>query len=279
MDSVELSNTRAVTIGHVAGSGGYLVSVWRLRDAAGAPILDRLQTSFGLGDDAPHDLAMSRDGTKAVVRTRDHILVLWDLDLSSGGFLTAIPVTSSPYHGIGAGAPQSSASFVSDSVVIGPVFTYTPYSPEPPYTRQYAFTLGARLRTDLSPARDVTEVHVVNVLSNPPQLVQMFEIGDSSSDAYDTRPADLVLANGGIDVALRNFAPPEEDQPELGGRDFARFLMSPLQLDTQYGSSGNQANAIDSIVFARGFAFSISQKDTLVGQPIRGYVHSVKMTY
>jgi hypothetical protein len=91
-----------------------------------------------------------------------------------------------------------------------------------------------------------------------------------------TLPADLCLAGAGYQAVARFSAPPDEDNPAAGGRDWYRFsLRPPGMIGSGIGGKGVCTGA-DSLEVGRLRSVSISEDLSTPGVA-DGWVHFVAL--
>lgn len=276
VDSVVVTNSRAVVVGKDrAGAQPPYSHLWTLYtfalppDPASYPAMSPLYSfsSRTLGNgyslDPPHDLAIDSSGTKAVIRTFNHAVVLTDLNAvpPSAPTLTLFDLGAATPQRVGG---QSQWAFASDSVQIAPDFWVEVPIGGGSGHRHYAMVTGYNTTT-----RDAY-VDVIDLASSPPSAAHTFTIDDPTPEDLRILPADIEL---GIarDFWVR-FDAPGEPTAGLGtGLDVGHFGLDPLAEIAFFGGKG-KVWAVDSMVRRRAVAGSVAE-DVQFGT---GLVHIVR---
>ncbi len=265
VDSVEVTNDRAVVLSEEIfppwNTRTWIVEVWGISTTA-LTSFPEVKGSLIPGvqpTDVPHDLAVFQDGSvaKAVIKTAGTEIVIGDLSTAGGWFFH--PMNAKPYHDPG-------LVLVSDSVSL-----FRPYS-----AGRWALMIGTWPDTSNRWRGYLTAIN----LNGPPYTIATLTMEDNN---HDTVPSDLVSAHLGLDGMVRCYAPPDETNPALGGRDFARLLMTPgvgpPTEHVRYGGKGEAILALDNLAVGRDAVVSISEVAVPVQGQTNGYVHFVRATF
>ncbi len=275
VDSVELTNERAVLLGHDVVTGSAFIEIW---DISSTPVF--ISSFEGASGYLPHDLAVAEVGgtTYALVHTGllNPITSLSPgLDIVIQDVESAMPVYTSlvadQSNFIGSPFARPDLAFCSDSAAI---LAIDDGGPKP-----FGFTIGG-IRPLSTPIWAASLQGIDMAAATPTnQKLYVFDTGN----VYDVIPADLALDANGTDVHVRNYAPPTDPDPSLGRRDLWRARFTPggspyFSGVSALGAAGDSPTlhllAVDSVVSAGSYTVSISSIGT--GIAARGRVHFAK---
>jgi hypothetical protein len=274
VDSVELTNERAVLLAHKAATGQTHIEIWDISSS-----LQLISTFEGEAGYPPHDLAVAEIGgtTYALVHAghpNPALQPLSGLDIVIKGVESSSPsFFPMPKTVVGSPFARPDLVFCSDSAAILAVEDGT--------LKPYGFSIGATM-----PGQQYTKwtasMQGIDMLPATPVKFPVYV--QDTNQVYDVIPADLALDLSGSDVHVRNYAPPTDANPAVGRRDFWRGRFTPsaspsfLATVGTLGAEGDTPDlrlfAVDSVVSAGSYTVSISSLGT--GVAARGRVHFAK---
>ncbi len=274
VDSVELTNERAVLLAHDVANGQTHIEIWDI-----ASSLQFVASFVGDAGYLPHDLAVAEIGgtTYALVHAghpNPALQVFSGLDIAIKGVESSSPsFFPMPNTVVGSPFARPDLVFSSDSAAILAVEDGT--------LKPYGFSIGATM-----PGQQYTKwaasLQGIDMLPAIPVKFPVYVL--DTDQVYDVIPADLALDSNSSDVHVRNYAPPTDPNPAMGRRDFWRgrftpsaspsFLSTVGALGAEGGSPDLRLFAVDSVVSAGSYTVSISSIGT--GVAARGRVHFAK---
>ena len=257
VDSVEMTGKMAVVISDKPTMFG---DQWRIKffqlSASVGLIPDQLYEAGSEIEDRAHDLALSRDHDKGLVRTSLHNVVLEDLS-SPPPQPSALPPIPSP-NGSNAHAydqfrsANSYVAFSSDSVVIGTM------QDDNGQTRLMAVTIGASSPDTFSWQ---TAVDVLDLNAAVPSVLSQVIVNPNGTERGGCVPLDLAIGHNQTEVVVRS-SDPLAEASGAAGPDLARITILPV------GSIG--------VIHAYGGNGSPFALDSLAVPPLSGLVNTTR---
>jgi hypothetical protein len=258
VDSVEVTNSRAVAIGYKDMLGG---KVWHVGVFGIDPSVQQPNVGFAelvtfnrpSAGPEPHDLEVTDEGVndsieKAVVSADDEVIVVHDLDTPIGNleFFSSGGLLVSPYFVTGNETRPSDSAF------------FQPPPPSLPSTAFNAVVSGRVLQNGVYRAALLCFPRSANPAASAATTVL---VGDPTNTNH-TVGADLALIPATRGLGMRCTAKPDEDftGSPPPGRDYLQFQVSnivPADPSFQYtnqlawGGKGTTSTMVDAIVAAR----------------------------
>jgi len=249
-DTVEVTQDRAVITSseHLGGSYHWKIEIFDTQIGNQFALLATYRDAFPVNsDDDPHDLTITPNFARALVRTTTSIVLIPSLTIPPAQ-ATVFPSAANPLGGFT--STHNAKSFVSDSIVS---------------TNLVAVAIG----TFVGSSTDLAVVEFVDLTAGT--LVHTETIGV----AQTVHAADLQLTPDGTRVVVRC-----SDLPALGGStlDFNFFscvapIGSPIALGA-FGATGN-AFGVDSMVIGTTSLIGISEVRTAFNG--QGLVQVIKL--
>jgi hypothetical protein len=268
VDTVEVTNDRAVVTGDrmwVLPGGGIVfrwsIDVYSISPdlAIGLVHLREYENLQGTVNNSAHDLAISPEGTRAVVRSEKENILIDPLSSPPAGALELTsPNGSNPLAATGGAYPNV---FTSDSVVIAAASG----------GQQFAMTLGSAV---INPSPNNNLVGFVDFVELGSTSLQQVQHGMGVTHVV---PGDLQLTRNGNRVVVR-FAETSPDPGVIGGLDLTIFAIATQTEIATFGGSGN-LYAMDSIGVGRDRVVSVSENLVSAGALHygTGWVHVVDL--
>jgi hypothetical protein len=260
VDSVEMTGKMAVVLSDRTGPNGerWQIKFFAVNDSVGLdPTNLPIYTAPDEGElDRAHDLAISRDHDKGLVRTSLHNVVLENLSSPPPAPLALPPILSPNSSDAHQYRNFQSATghnvFSSDSVLIGTMQTDVATG----VSHLMAVTIGA---TRNSPGQWDGAADVIDLNAATPSVLQQVQVLPNGYGSGGCMPLDLAISFGQSQVVVRS-ADPQAESNSAAGADLAYITILPvgsIGVATQHGGNGAPMGL-----------------DSLAVPPLSGFVHT-----